>query len=551
MHVIAPDIGGGFGIKHAMYPEELVCSLLTMKLHRPVKWIEDRREHMLTASQSREHYHDIEVGFDADGVVHALKANIVVDCGPYSLWPVTASMDAGMALGILPGPYRIRNYLVDASSVATNKCPLGPYRGVSRPAACFSIERTMDAVAQHLGLDPSVVRRRNLVRRDEFPYTSVTGLVYDSGSFIEALDALLEHSGYEQLREDQRAAREQGRYLGIGVVTYTEQTAHTWAEFRKRGLPITFGFETSSVEVDTTGHVTVYISAHSHGQGLETTMAQIAAETLGVELDKVRVLFGDTAQLPYGMGTFASRSAVLNGGSTQLAAGDVRARLERIAAHLLEAAPEDIVIQEGWAHVRGVDSRGVSVAEVALAAYHTPQLLPAGEDPNLRATRTYDASPGGGTFTNAALLAVVEVDIQTGGVDVQRIVIVEDCGTIINPMIVDGQVRGGIAQGIGSALYEEFVYNDAAQPLSTTFMDYVVPGSTDVPPIEIHHLCTPSPFTIWGIKGMGEGGSIGPGALIASAVEDAIRPLTAANVRSLPLTPERVRNWIEQEDAES
>jgi aerobic carbon-monoxide dehydrogenase large subunit len=549
VQVIAPDVGGGFGIKHPMYPEEIVCSLLAKRLRRPVKWIEDRREHMLTASHSREHYHDIEVGFDDDGVVQALRARIVVDCGAYSMWPLTASMDAGMALGILPGPYRIRNYLVDAWSVSTNKCPLGAYRGVSRPAACFTIERTMDAVAEAVGIDGAEVRRRNLVRADEFPYTSVTGMVYDSGSFVESLEKLLEEADYAGLRRQQQAARAEGRYLGIGVATYTEQTAHTFEEFKKRGTPITFGFETSEVEVDPSGHVTVRISAHSHGQGLETSIAQVAADALGVDLGSVRVRFGDTTELPYGMGTFASRSAVLCGGSTRLAADDVRGRMARIAAHLLEAAPEDIVIEEGKASVRGTPAASVSVRDIAQTAYLTPQLLPPGEEPLLSATRTYDAAPGTGTFSNAALLAVVEVDVETGGVAVQKVVVVEDCGRIINPLIVDGQIRGGVAQGIGTALFEEYVYDDIGQLQTTTFMHYIVPGSTEVPDIEIHHLVTPSPFTILGIKGMGEGGAISPGALIAAAVEDAIRPLTPAHVHALPIRPDRVRAWIEEGSA--
>jgi carbon-monoxide dehydrogenase large subunit len=546
VQVIAPDVGGGFGVKHPMYPEEIVCSLLAKQLRRPVKWIEDRREHMLTASHSREHYHDVEVGFDEHGVVHALRARIVVDCGAYSMWPLTASMDAGMALGILPGPYRIRNYKVDAWSVATNKCPLGAYRGVSRPAACFTIERTMDLVAETVGIDGAEVRRRNLVRADEFPYTSVTGMVYDSGSFIESLEKVLEEADYAGLRRQQEAARAEGRYLGIGVSNYTEQTAHTFEEFKKRGTPITFGFETSEVEVDPSGYVTVRITAHSHGQGLETSIAQIAADALGVDLESVRVRFGDTTELPYGMGTFASRSAVLCGGSTRLAAVDVRGRMERIAAQLLEAAPEDIVIEEGKASVRGSPAVSVTVRDIAQTAYLTPQLLPPGEEPLLSSTRTYDAAPGTGTFSNAALLAMVEVDVETGGVEVHKVVVVEDCGRIINPLIVDGQIRGGIAQGIGTALFEEFVYDEIGQLQTTTFMHYVVPGSTEVPDIEIHHLETPSPFTVLGIKGMGEGGAIAPGALIAAAVEDAIRPLTPAHVHALPIRPDRVRAWIEE-----
>ncbi len=546
VRVISPDIGGGFGIKFPLYPEEIVCALLAMETGRPVKWIEDRREHMLMGNHAREHYHDIEVGFDDTGVVRALSAKILVDSGAYSLWPVTAAMEPGMALGILPGPYKIRNYRVDSWAVATNKTPLGAYRGVARPAACFSIERTMDAVAEAVGLDPSEVRRRNLVAPNEFPYTSVTNMVYDSGSFIESLDAALDHIGYQELREEQRKARQQGRYLGIGMVIYTEQTAHTWEEFKRRGVPITFGYETSTLRMDPSGTVTVYVTSHSHGQGHETTFAQIAADELGVDVEDVRVEFGDTAKAVYGNGTFASRSAVLCGGATQLAAHHIREKLQRIAAHALEAAPEDIEIAGGRAFVRGAPTKGYSLREVARRTYHQPELLPPGEQPLLESTMTYDAPPGLGTFTNAAMTALVEVDPETGFVHIDKLVVVEDCGRMINPLIVDGQVHGGVAQGIGSALFEEFKYDKKGQPLVTTFMDYLMPGSTDVPPIEVHHLETPSPNTIKGMKGVGEGGAIGPGALIAAAVEDAIRPLTKARVNVLPLTPARILRWIDE-----
>lgn len=546
VQIISPDIGGGFGVKHPMYPEEIVCGLLAMRTRRPVKWVEDRREHMLAASHSREHYHDVEAGFDDNGVIHALRARIVVDCGAYSLWPITATMDAGMALGIMPGPYRIRHYKVDAVSVSTNKTPLGAYRGVSRPAACFTIERTVDAVSRHLGLDPAEVRRRNMVRAEDFPYVTVTGMTYDSGSFIESIDLALEKAGYEQLRAEQASKRAGSRYLGIGVIAYTEQTAHTWAEFRKRGIPMTFGFETSSVEIDATGDVTVRISGHSHGQGLETTMAQVAAEVLGVPIETVHVRHGDTSQLPYGMGTFASRTAVLASGSIHQAAVEVRTKLERLGAHLLEASEEDVTITDGTVHVRGSEATGIPVAAIARTIYHTTQDLPEGEQLMLLSTKTYDAAPGTGTFTNAVMLAVVEVDIETGGIEILRFVVVEDCGRVINPMIVDGQIRGGVAQGIGSALLEEFRYDEEANPLTTTFVDYLMPGATEVPAIEIHHLETLSPFTVWGIKGMGEGGAIGPGAVLAAAVEDAISPLTDAHAHSLPLTPERVLGWIQE-----
>ncbi len=547
IRVIAPDVGGGFGIKGHLFPEELSCSIMAIRTGRPVKWIEDRREHIIACIHAREHTHEVEVGYDDDGTILALKAHLQVDCGAYSVYPWTSTMDTGMALGILPGPYRIRNYYVDAESVATNKAPLGPYRGVARPAACFTIERTMDAVAEQLGLDPAEIRRRNLVRSDEFPYTSVTGLQYDSGSFIEALDLAMEKAGYQQWRERQQAAREEGRYLGIGVTTYTEQTAHTTQEFKKRGIPMVFGYETSMLRMDPSGQVTVNTSIHSHGQGLETTLAQIAADQLGVSLEDVRISFGDTSEVAYGSGTFASRSAVLAGGATDLAAGEIRAKLARIAAHLLEAAPEDIEFSGGRAYVAGSPDQGYSLAEIARMTHHNPQHIPEDEAPILESTRTYDASPGNGTFTNAALLLLVEVDAETGFVHLLDLVCVEDCGRIINPLIVDGQIQGGIAQGIGSALLEELVYDEDGQPLVTTLVDYLMPGTTDMPEnFEIHHLETPSPFTVQGIKGMGEGGAIGPGALVASAVDDAIRPLTSGRVTSLPITPEKVRTLIEQ-----
>ncbi|HEV3365321.1 MAG TPA: xanthine dehydrogenase family protein molybdopterin-binding subunit [Acidimicrobiia bacterium] len=544
IRVVAPDVGGGFGIKGNLNTEELVCARLAMDTGRPVKWIETRREHLLAAAHAREHTHEVDVGFDDDGVVLALRARLTVDVGAYSIYPWTSTMDTGMALGILPGPYRIRHYAVDSHAVATNKTPLGPYRGVARPAACFTIERVMDAVADTVEIDRAEVRRRNLVQAEDFPYTSVTGLVYDSGSMVESLDLALAHAGEAAFRKEQADARDRGRLLGLGMAVYTEQTAHTFTEFAKRGIPQTFGYETATVRMDPSGRLTLFLSVHSHGQGLETTMAQMAADALGVDLDSVRVSFGDTAEVAYGSGTFASRAAVLSGGAVHLAASDVAAKLRRIAAAALEAADDDIVLAGGRAFVRGTPTRGYEIAEIARWTYHNAQRLPPGETPVLEATRTYDAAPGTGTFANAAIVALVEVDAETGFVRLLRLVAVEDCGRVINPTIVEGQVHGGLAQGVGSALFEEFVYDTEGQLRTATLLDYLLPTPTDIPPIEVHHLETPSPFTIHGLKGMGEGGAIGPGAAIAAAVEDAIRPLTTAHVDRLPLTPERVLGWI-------
>ena len=376
IRVIAPDVGGGFGIKGHLFPEEIAVCLLARRTGRPVKWIEDRTEHLMASIHAREHHHTLQVAYSADGSVEALRARIYVDCGAYSVYPWTSTMDTGMALGILPGPYRIRHYECEAYSVATNKCPLGPYRGVSRPAACFSIERALDEVAHATGLDPLEVRRRNLVQPDDFPYESVTGLIYDSGSFVESLDKILEDADYTALRRMQEEARSEGRHIGIGFACYTEQTAHTTTEFAKRGVPIIFGYDAATVRMDPSGKVVVHLSTHSHGQGHETSMAQIVADRLGLPLEDVRVAFGDTSSTPYGHGTFASRSAVLGGGACHRASEVVRSRLVRFAAHHLEADEADLVIAEGRISVAGSPSHGVRVSELARWAYHRPEKLP-------------------------------------------------------------------------------------------------------------------------------------------------------------------------------
>jgi aerobic carbon-monoxide dehydrogenase large subunit len=544
IRVVAPDVGGGYGIKGHLFPEEIVACVLAKQLGRAVKWIEDRREHLLASIHAREHHHHLQVAYAADGVVLGLRARIHVDCGAYSVYPWTSTMDTGMALGILPGPYRIRHYECHAFSVTTNKCPLGPYRGVGRPAACFSIERAMDAVAAATGLDRLDVRRRNVIRGDEFPYESVTGLVYDSGSMAEALEAVLDLADYDALRRRQAQARSDGRWLGIGFAHYTEQTAHTTTEFLKRGVPIIFGYDSAMVRMDPSGQVLVQVSTHSHGQGHETTYAQIVADQLGLSLGDIRVQFGDTAATPYGHGTFASRSAVLAGGASFRAATTIRDRLVSFAAKELEADAGDLELGAGRVFVTGSPDRGVAIADLARWAYHRPERLPEGMEPMLEAVATYDADPGTGTFANAAQLVLVEVDPGTGGVAVLGFWVVEDCGRMINPLVVDGQVHGGVAQGLGGALLEELVYDADGQLLTTTFMDYLLPGASDVPTIVVRHLETPSPFTILGMKGMGEGGAIGPGPAIAAAVDDALRPLGPVFATELPLTPERVQALV-------
>jgi carbon-monoxide dehydrogenase large subunit len=544
IRVISPEVGGGFGIKGNLYPEEVAVCLLAIQTGRPVKWIEDRQEHLMASIHAREHHHKVEVAYAEDGQVLALRAKIYVDCGAYSVFPWTAAMEAGMAMGNLPGPYRIRNYEADNYSVATNKSPLGPYRGVARPAAVFSIERVMDEVAVALGMDPIEVRRRNVIRPDEFPYQTITGLNIDSGSFIESLDKLCEMADYKGLRQMQEEARKKGRYIGIGTGIYTEQTGHTHQEFAKRGVMVVPGYDSIIVRMDPSGKVLVQAGAHNHGQGHETTIAQVVADQLTIPLEDVRYVYGDTLSTPYGTGTFASRTAVLSGGAAVKATVRIRERLFQFASHVLEVGPDDLELHEGKVQVKGAPQLNVPIRDLARWAYHRSEKLPENMEAALEAVATYDAPPGTGTFTNAAQIALVEVDPETGKVEILKYFVVEDCGRMINPLVVEGQIHGGLAQGIGGALYEELVYDSEGQLLTTTFLDYLLPGVGDIPPIEIDHLETPSPFTINGVKGMGEGGAIAPPAVIAGAVEDALRPFGRVFVNEVPLTPERVRGFV-------
>ena len=543
VRVIAPDIGGGFGIKCNLYPEDLVVCLLALRLQRPVKWIEDRREHLLAASHARDHRHEIDVAFTDDGIIQGVRARVWVDCGAYSISPWTAGMEPSNAISIIPGPYRIRHYRADGYALATNKCPGGPYRGVARVPAAFTIERAIDQVARECGLDPFEVRRRNMVRSEDFPYESITGKKYDSGSFIESLDELARTADIGRLRAWQAAERDRGRLIGVGVAAYIEQTAHGVQEYAMRRLPIVFGYDAATVRMDPSGRVTVLGGLHSHGQSLETTLAQIAADEVGVGIEDVRVVFGDTDMTPYGNGTFGSRSAVLCGGATELAARRVREKLIAVAAHLLGANADEIELGGGEARN---GERAIPIAQLAHTCHLRPDLLPVGMDPIIEESATYAAEPGSGTFANGAHLAVVEVDRETGLTRVLRYVAVSDCGRMINPMVVDGQVHGGVCQGLGGALCEELAYDDAANPLSTTLLDYQMPNATDIPSIEVVHLETPSPFTRKGMKGVGEGGTIAPGAVIAAAVEDALLPVGRVFVSQTPLTPERVLSYVDE-----
>lgn len=539
LRVVAPDVGGGFGVKNNLNPEEIAVAALALRTGYPVRWLEDRWEHLVASPHAREHTYRMKAYASAEGDLLGVEAQIYVDVGAYSVWPWTAAQEAGMASGIIPGPYRLRNYRFQTYSVATNKSPMGPYRGVARPGACFAIERTIDELAHQLHMEPKDFRERNMLRSEQMPYTSVTGKVYDSGDYPASVRGAAEVIEHAQVRERQRAALAKGgarRRIGIGYASYTEQTAHGQAEWASRGLPVGFGFESATVTIDPSGSVTVRTGIQSHGQGLETTLAQVAGEALGVDAARISVLHGDSDTAPYGMGTFASRSMVMAGGATHRAASRLAAKMRTIAAEFEGCDPEDVVLDDG----KAVTQAGtLTFGEIASAAYLHIDRLPDGVEPCLEETERYRPSVETGAFSYSTHAAVVEVDTETGHVQLLDYAVVEDCGRIVNPMIVDGQIRGGVAQGIGTALYEEIPYDAEAQPKATTLLDYIMPGATEVPDMHIVHQETHSPFTELGIKGMGEGGAIAPPAALANAVTDAVRSL-GARIDVTPMTPFRV-----------
>ncbi|MEA2324153.1 MAG: aerobic carbon-monoxide dehydrogenase large subunit [Solirubrobacteraceae bacterium] len=536
IRVISPDVGGGFGSKLILYVEDLAVAAVARLTGSPVKWVADRREDLLTAMHGREQTHTVQAAVREDGRVLGLRVKIMASNGAYAIWPMTAGLDSGQASENVTGPYDIPHYDRDVSAVVTNKTPMGPYRGVGRPMACFTIERTMDEIAARLGLEPLEVRRRNVIR--SYPHQTAAGLVLESGSSAEALDDMEKLLDVGRFRAEQAELRERGVYRGVGVAAVVEHSALGTQEVARKGIDIGLGLESAIVRAEPDGHLTAIVGTHSHGQGHETTFAQVVADEFGLPLERVTVRFGDTAVVPYGLGTWASRSLVYAGGAAILAARDVRDKALEIAAHELEASPADLEMVGGEILVKGSPSKKLSFADVARIAIHKPQRLPEEIEPGLESTRRYRA-PDPGSFSNSLHGVVVEVDVKTGEVRLLRYVVIEDCGTIVNPLIVDGQVHGGTAQGIGQALLEEVAYDESGQPLTTTFMDYLIPGFNEVPRMEIHHLSSPSPHSIGGFKGMGEGGAINPPAAIANAVTDALRPF-GVRVDHVPIA----RDWI-------
>lgn len=544
VRVVSPDVGGAFGYKCVLQQEELCVAWLAKTYKRPFRFIEDRREHLTAGANSREHHYEMAAYVDKRGKLLALEARITIDGGAYSVWPFTIGLEPGQAVGNLPGPYAFRGYRCETRCVATNKPGFVPYRGVARTGVCFAMELTMDAIARAVGREPWEVRLENLVQPEQMPYVNVANKHFDSGDYPASLRKALEMIGADAIRARQAAGEPDGRRIGLGVATYTEQAAHGTSVFAAWGTPVIPGFDQATVRLTPDGGLEVRVGVHSHGQGMETTFAQIANEILGIDVARIKVLHGDTGQTPFSTGTYASRSLVMSGGAVSQACKRLLPRLQHIAAHMLQAAP-DAVAREGGNYV--AQGRSVSTAEVANAWYLRPQLLPPDVDPaGLEVSVGYKPKVDTGCFTYASHAALVAVDPQTGAVEILDYVVVEDCGTMINPMVVEGQTIGGVAQGIGTAFYEETPYDANGQPLASTLADYLLPGATEVPNLRVHHFETPSPHTEFGAKGMGEGGAIAPPAVLFNAVNDALRGLGAAELTRTPLSPIRVLQAIEQ-----
>src|SRR5262245_33607511 len=537
VRIIAPDVGGGFGYKGILLPEEICLGWLAMRCGHPVRWIEDRREHLIASANCREHHYRITAYAEQDGRLVGIDCEAVVDSGAYSSYPFSACLEAAQVASILPGPYDFPHYRCRTFSVASNKCPILPYRGVARTGVCFALELVLDAVAREAGLEPHEVRRKNLVRPEQMPFDNITKKHFDSGDYPESLRRAVAAIDVAGVRARQQHGELDGRRIGVGLATYCEQAAHGTSVYYGWGIPMVPGYEQATARLTPDGGLELRVGVHSHGQGLETTLAQVAHEVLGIDTGKIKVVLGDTALTPYSTGTWGSRCMVMAGGAVAAACREIAKQATVIGARLLQTDPTQIVVNA--AQVVGPHG-AVSLAEIARAWYLRPQDLPGDVDPGgLEATIGYKPTRDSGTFSYATHAALVAVDSEIGDVEILGYVIVEDGGKLVNPAIVDGQIHGGFAQGVGTALYEEMPFDPSGQPLASTLADYLVPGSTEVPAPVLDHMETLAPYTEFGIKGIGEGGAIAPPAAIANAVNDALRPLGAELLVS-PITPQRI-----------
>jgi carbon-monoxide dehydrogenase large subunit len=542
VRVIAPDVGGSFGSKVSLYPEEITVCALARHLGRPVKWTGDRLEDLISTSQGFDETVYAELALDEQGQMLGLRCDVVGDVGAYSIYPWTAGLEPVQVISFMSGPYRMPAYHGRVRGVATCKAPLGPYRGVGRPASTFVMERLVDMAAHRLGLDPRLLRERNLVNAEEFPYKTPVGLLWDRAGFQESLAKACDVIDYAALRSRQAAAREAGgaRQIGIGIACYAELSGIGSRISASPGMPINTGTEICTLAIDPSGAVSASFGIASHGQGLETSLAQIVADELGVRFEDIRVLHGDSAAVSHSTGTYASRSIILAGGAGMQAARGLRQKLARVAAHVLGSQPEHIGIANSL--ITAFDNgKSISIADLADMTYSQMGKIPKDVIELLQETASYD--PVWGTTSASTHVAVVEVDTETCMVKVKDYMVVDDCGRIVNPLIVTGQAQGGVAQGIGAALLEEVVYDENGQILSASLADYCAPGACDVPDIRVDHVSEGEAKNLGGFRGMGEGGTIGSPAAIANAVSDALQPL-GIEIHELPITPERLFRLI-------
>lgn len=539
IRVVAPDVGGAFGAKLNVYAEELLAIVLAKRLGRPIKWIEERSEHMVATSHGRGQVAYLEAGAKRDGTVTALRLRIIADLGAYHhvLTPIAAFQTAAL----ITGCYTIAALEVDLTGVFTNKTPTDPYRGYGRAEAAYYIERVMDLVARQLHMDPVEVRRRNFIPPERFPYMNPFGHTYDSGDYDRTLSRALDMLGYERFRQEQERLRQEHRYLGVGLSTYVWR-----AGFPSVSIPpgmefLRGGWEGAAIQIDPTGTATVRTGTSPHGQGLETVFAQIVSDCLGLPIEDIRVVHGDTDIVQYGMGTMGSRSLSNGGSAVLLAAEELKKKAIRIAAHAFQVTPEEIVYENGRMYSKSFPARVVTIQEVTRLAYHGAD-LPAGTPPGMEATRFFD--PPNFTSPFGTHICVVEVDADTGDVKIVRYIAVDDCGRAVNPTIVEGQIQGGVAQGVGQALLEAAAYSEDGQPLAGSFLTYAMPTSTVLPVLEMDRTETPTPVNPLGAKGVGEAGTVAAPPAVVNAVVDALAPFGIAHI-DMPLWPEKVWRAIQ------
>jgi carbon-monoxide dehydrogenase large subunit len=542
IRVIAPDVGGGFGLKCVVGREEVAVAAAALRLRRPVRWTEDRQENLTAAFHGHEQRYQVRAAFDAEGRILGLDAEIDCDTGAYSVFPFTCAVEPLMAATELPGVYKVPAYRARGRAIATNKAPAAPYRGVSRPQIVLVMERLMEKAAAALELGPLQVRRANLISKNEFPYTGVNKITYDEGSYRESLDLAEQIVTEKAWAAERDALRKAGQRAGIGYACFSERTAYGTPTMSQRRMRMTPGYDTALVRMDPTGEVIVTTGTCGHGQGHETTFAQIVADRLGVHPAQVRLRQGDTDLASYGWGTWGSRSVVIGGGAAGRAADMVAGQLRRIAAGELEASPADIELAEGVARIRGDDNTAIPIAELARLVYFQAHRLAEDLRYGLEARATFDPP---GTFSNASHAAMVVIDPGTGAIRLHRYLVVEDCGVVINPMVVDGQVRGGVTQGAAAALLERVCFDPDGQPVSATLMDYLAPTAAEMCAVDIVHLQTPSKFSETGAKGMGEGGTIGAPATVLGAINDALSD-TDVRFDHIPVLPQEVSAALEK-----